>query len=344
MSKDVIKFKDELAKIFKDKFHNGSIRMPGNIDIFEDGEYIVLKFLNKRSVGLAKENNLNMQDTNASFEGWAAAIYAHYGKEKGKKIKLDVAFELEKERIEGNGHYARFLYRILRFSEQYEWFELSESLEEVKDIFAEFIVDNKGKLTNNCPDSNGKELDEQEENNNGACSEHIVELWMINSGRKALCNALGLDEQTTIYNQLPVGLFRGSAATANRIFTGGKSAIDMWTITDDKFYMLELKFCNKMIGIVTEAFFYINFVRDLMTLDGDFVLNKAVKNKDVRGYGELINSEHKCKEFCSVMLVDAIHPLINMETEAVLNDNNKGIEYRRIKYDFENIEFDFKMI
>ncbi len=44
------------------------------------------------------------------------------------------------------------------------------------------------------------------------------------------------------------------------------------------------------------------------------------------------------------MLADAIHPLINKETEAVLNDNNKGIEYRRIKYDFENIEFDFKWI
>lgn len=343
MAKDVTGFKAELARIFKDKFENSSIRMPGNIDITEENEYIVMTFLNKQSVGLAKEKNLNMQDTNASFEGWAAAIYAHYGKEKCKKIKLDVAFELEKN-FEGNGHYARFLYRILRFSEQYEWFVLSEKLEGVKNLFGEFIGENKGKLTNNCPDSNGKELDEQEENNNGACSEHIVELWMINRGRNALCKALQINENTTIYNQLPVGLFKDNAANANRIFTGGKSAIDMWTITDDKFYMLELKFCNKMIGIMTEAFFYINFVRDLMTPDGDFVLNKAVKNKDVRGYGELINNEHKCKEFCSVMLADAIHPLINKETEAVLNDNNKGIEYRRIKYDFENIEFDFKMI
>lgn len=342
MSKDVIKFKDELAKIFKDKFHNGSIRMPGNIDITEDNEYVVMTFLNKKSVGLAKEKNLNMQDTNAAFEGWAAAIYAHYGKENGKKIKLDAEFELEKN-FEGKGHYDRFLYRVLRFSEQYEWFVLSEKLEEVKTAFAGFIYDNKMKLTNNYPDSKGKEPDEQEENNNGACSEHIVELWMINGGRKALCKALGIDENTTIYNQLPVGLFKGSTATANRIFTGGKSAIDMWTITEDKFYMLELKFCNKMVGIVTEAFFYINFVRDLITLEGDFVLNKNMK-KTVRGYELILDNEHKCKEFCSVMLADAIHPLINKETEAVLNDNNKGIEYRRIKYDFENIEFDFKWI
>ena len=88
-------------------------------------------------------NHINMQDTRACFEAWCLIIKAKTSN-PGLKIELDVK-DITVASYPGgkpaNGHLGRFLYRILKFSEQYKyWFELSSTLEVLKDNFKNYLA------------------------------------------------------------------------------------------------------------------------------------------------------------------------------------------------------------
>ncbi len=54
--------------------------------------------------------------------------------------------------------------------------------------------------------------------------------------------------------QLPVGLFNNTIAHSNRIFTGGKSAIDLVGVGGGAFWIFELKGgvcpCRRVVGVI----------------------------------------------------------------------------------------------
>ena len=133
-----------------------------------------------------------------------------------------------------------------------------------------------------------------------------------------------------MYRQLPVGLFEGEVAEKNMVFTGAKSAVDLWNISDDEFRVYELKTENKMVGIVTEAFFYSNYFYDFL-VSGAFTLNRGAECD--RGYPELLSA--KINKIVGVLLADEFHPLINSETVKLLNGNNLNIEYVSARYCLE---------
>lgn len=303
---------DIIAKLRK-RFGNNTIRLPRDIkaEIIDDGDYRIT-LLADNIVGE------NMQKDCNAFEGWSAAI--HVAMEKRGKIILDTDKFFELEGYRQNGHYCRFLYRAMKFSEQYTWFELSDYLQKEVEKFKAYLAN--GTFTNNIP------MGAAHENKNKEC---FAEARLAESGvlKKQLCEQFDVGDGP-VYRQLPVGLFEGEVAEKNMVFTGAKSAVDLWNISDDEFRVYELKTENKMVGIVTEAFFYSNYFYDFL-VSGAFTLNRGAECD--RGYPELLSA--KINKIVGVLLADEFHPLINSETVKLLNGNNLNIEYVSARYCLE---------
>ena len=309
---------------------------------FTDCKYIIgYDYEDKEGKNVHK--NYNMQDSSVCFEGWAVIIktYCDYD-----KIILDVKnvkglYERWKEEINGlgakNGHVGRFFYRALRFSEQYEWFELSQELETEVNLFKSNMLEKKI-LKNNIPKGKAGKSTAEEKAENDIEDQLAKEDTLY----KALWNQEGLkfDKNDAVYRQLPVGLFEDEVKTKNTVFTGGKSAIDLWTCHDDILYLIELKYNNKMVGIITEIFFYSNYMWDLVRNNGGFEISKTENQKEekeagLRGYKEI--QKGKYKQIKGVLLADEgfYHPLVTEEVIKILNGNKKElvpIEYMRASY------------
>lgn len=206
-------------------------------------------------------NPINMQDTRACFEAWCLIIKAKTEEQK-KEPKLEIVLDVKdiKEadydgKLPKNGHWGRFLYRILKFSEQYKyWFELSSTLGKIKDKFQNYLDSHT--FVTSAPDKKPKE---DIANSN---LESYVEYLFCDS-ISAQKDILNLHSVTTIDRQLPVSLFEGSKSSTTGVFTGGKSAIDFWALNGDTVNVYELKSDNPMVGIITEIFFYSNYVHDV---------------------------------------------------------------------------------
>lgn len=353
---------EKIQKYLRKKYDkNNFIKWPSHITVEineEDNEIInkVTLILTKEAVGLAK-NNKNMQDNDACFEGWAVALKAA-GIEK---INLNVNGISSSPDFEtGQGHYGRFLYRALRFSEQYDdWFSLAESLACVVTNFKEkYLEDESVILYNNVPD--------KEAGKNGKKECYIEALMASENGKKAFLNSLKKAKEEEdinpeqVYRQLPVGLFLGKVGEGNQVFTDGASAIDLWTLKGDTLQVIELKADNRMVGIITEIFFYSNYMYDLL-IEKTFRSTKPKFNngdKKNRGYDTLFDND-KIKRIEGFMLADVYHPLItsgvldvlNATPECISNKNqlippdvlgvlnagrkNDKIQYFKAEYDFD---------
>lgn len=358
MGKDVRQnILDKLKEVKGDK---GNISLPRESLRFieEDDKTLRIEFTGRKYIegydytdkkGKKGHKNYNMQDSGVCFEGWAVIIKTYCGYDK---IVLDVKdvkegkglYEKWTETTNGlgakNGHVGRFFYRALRFSEQYEWFSLSKELETEVKLFKEYISQEK-KFWNNIPKGKAGKSEAEEKAEN-----HIEDqLAKEDTLYKALLDRKGLEfgEKDKVYRQLPVGLFEDEVKTKNTVFTGGKSAIDLWTCHDDILYLIELKYNNKMVGIITEIFFYSNYMWDLIRDNGGFEVSKPKNQKEVkeaesRGYDKIQNGKYK--QIKGVLLADEgfYHPLVTEEVIQTLNGNKKElapIEYVRAIYEVE---------
>ena len=352
----------KIREYLREKYNNDSIEWPSGIKVKlepkkKDFDTVTL-ILGKKAIGAADKDNKNMQDNAACFEGWAVALRAA---KNNMKIILKVEsglhdFKIEEDgTINENGHYGRFLYRALRFWEQYGgkggWFELDSTLEGVVNAFSAFLNDNT--LKNNVPDNiAGK---------NGKIECYIEALMAVkekNAFLRSLENAgCHVEKDKKVYRQLPVGLFLNEVKEGNQVFTGGASAIDLWTMNDNVLQVVELKANNKMVGIITEIFFYSNYMYDLLINKKDkdenvFLLtppNPKFVDKDPeknRGYDILYNNAKKIEKIEGIMLADIYHPLITPDvyhplvTPDVLGVLNAGSKYDEIKYFKAEYDFD----
>lgn len=348
MANDVQWAKDdnELKKKIKESFVNATgnrnIRLPQNIWL-EEIENGIKMSLSMASVGKGKDKFLNMQDNAAAFEGWAAVIYAHYltpinRKDSGKR-KIILGLQEKSEDVhnidENQGHYNRFLYRAMKFTEEYsEWIELDSNLLTIVEYFKEWFE--KENFINNEPSKyrilNSPELPEN------PSTESKVELFFTNQTnvniRKKLLDTANIQTEK-LYRQLPVGLFKGkdnrSVIKSNSVFTGGKSAIDLWTIDDECIALFELKTNNKMMGIITELFFYSEYVNDIFIRQNN--IHCAESEDKESGYYNLTTDETAKKKIKAFFLTNGLHPLITKEVIELLNINNKDvIKYADINY------------
>lgn len=316
---------EEILTEMKSYFKNKNLKLPKGIHFFNEslGKY-------RMELNARKVQDENMQVNDNAFEGWAISAYMTLKDKVNIKIILDVNGVFEYEQYEKNGHLNRFLYRAMRFSEQYEWLELSQYLQEQINAFYKFISD--GRFINNLADS---EPGIKKIHNN----ENIMESMLAKPG--ALMGIVG-DEfdigNNAVYRQLPVGLFKDEESDTTNVFTGDKSAIDLWTWNKDEFCLVELKTLNKKVGkqdIVTETFFYANYMRDLLCEDGLFTLNSGKKKND-RGYSNILNNSFK--KINGMMLADKYHPMITDKTIDILNAGKiKEIHYVRVTYPYDQL-------
>ena len=79
----------------------------------------------------------NMQEDGNAFEGWV--LCSHASSQKDVIICVDSSLNTSDGVYVGKGHMCRFLYRIMKFSEQYQWVHLSEYLKKETERFREYL-------------------------------------------------------------------------------------------------------------------------------------------------------------------------------------------------------------
>jgi Holliday junction resolvase-like predicted endonuclease len=107
--------------------------------------------------------------------------------------------------------------------------------------------------------------------------------------------------------QWPVGLFDGRVSHSSRIFSGGKSAIDLIGIRGKTLVLIELKKeGNNKVGAISELLFYSSVMRDL--LRGKFRFEDRSSDEDCPLTRDDIAN---CSEIAAVLLAPSIHPLLS---------------------------------
>jgi len=313
----------------------GITKFPGDISLNYDNPPKLVMTLTQEAGGFS-EKPINMQDNSACFEAWCLIIKAQTSN-PGLKIELDVDGITVASYPSGkpvNGHLGRFLYRILKFSEQYkQWFDLSPALEEIKKNFKNYLDTNK--FETNAP-LNEAETDLDKLLNKGL--ERYVEQLLVDTGSYKT-KILKLSSASAIVGrQLPVGLFVGTKAKDHVVFTGGTSAADFWAVDGDTVKVYELKSKNPMVGIITEIFFYSNYVCDVFIEKGN-KMNPNKPKKYYRNYDKI-----KGKKVQGIMLSNSDGWHASLKDVAsrnqiidIMNDNSieKKIQYAWIEYNFK---------
>ena len=208
-----------------------SFTFPEAIEIGVNKDKIVIR-LSAKAIGMSDTSWFasNMQKDDAAFEGWAFLIYAHYEKNKGfSTVELDLAEDactqikmICKYKVGYTGtrlHYNRFLYRALRFSQQYkEWFALSVCLQSYINEFEAYLKSPDLVFTNNIPKL---EMRSKRTLNSDIITENDVQdvfanyYWQQEQGAN-FCKKYG----GRLHRELPTGLFEGVRAFESRaIFT-----------------------------------------------------------------------------------------------------------------------------
>lgn len=327
----------EAEKILKDDLGVKSLRsFPRDITIaYNDSKHILTMTLLPKAVGIGKGDAVNMQDNAAAFEAWCFIIKAKTSIDD-LKIKLDVeglTSDMYDKDIPSTGHFGRFLYRILKFKEQYgTWFFLSDELEDMRKNFAAFL--SSGKFVNNEPSK------EAEDDEDALGTEGYVEKRFCDDDSLGKL-ILGFSGENVVMNrQLPVGLFKGEKSDGTAVFTGKKSAIDFWLLYNNELNIYELKAKNKMVGILTEIFFYSNYMRDvywhnsLETKQNVEILNPQ---KTDRSYNKLCKGIENITKITGCILADEFHPLITDDVISIMNHNVTGneLQYDKKQYDLK---------
>jgi len=235
----------------------------------------------------------NMQDDSAAFEGWALVL-----KRWGNVDKVVISWD--RHNLVKDGHYQRFLFRVNNFLRDFgSWFSIApDSLIYLEDL----RIKNTGTYFLNSPAKNRKESESQRTE-----SKYEIKFTSDIFWGKDLKNA---SNAKFLGRQLPVGVFEGDIKKVNSIFTGGKSAIDIWGINhDDELLLFELKAeKNNKIGIISELYFYYCIMRCVQT--GQF------KHKKSETDLERIANTKKIKAY---FLAPKLHPLIDQPLMNELN-------------------------
>ena len=195
-----------------------------------------------------------------------------------------------------------------------------------------------------------------------AGSEHALEVAMVGSQALRKAFARGAPDGMSIMRQCPVGLFRDAVKRGSeyRIFTGGRSAIDLLAIDRTTLLLFELKNAkNKKAGAISEAFFYACVMRDVLRNEFLFDELKGGKNLPQITPDQISN----CTAIRSVILAPdvngpCVHPLIYRAGESGSNvisrineaaartwiDKPVQFEARTFKVDRDGADFEFTRI
>jgi hypothetical protein len=263
---------------------------------FPKSSEIVLGGTRELATITMKEKGLlaNMQSDAAAFEGWALALLCHC---QVQRVQIAIDPAARKEGL----HYQRFLYRLKRFADSFPDRVITAFLPEPKAMTPGKRVWNQSNDRREAPETHLTER--MLAASRDGRSESDLELALEVS--KAFKARFRLDK---VMRQWPVGLFDGSVASGNRIFTGGKSGIDLIGIRADTLVLFELKkHGNEKVGAVSELFFYASVMRDSIGASAAFEFkSQKARNNCAIAPEEIV----ACSRISAVLLAPKIHPLI----------------------------------
>lgn len=227
-------------------------------------------------------------------------------------------------------HFGRFLYRVLRFSEQYGkvkgsgWFELDAVLECLCKCFDRYLKNNL--FLNTIPRCEPKRISSiaEYDDKSKSSKEYFVEQQMWDGKLKLYVN-----DAECIGRQFPVSLFEGFVSKGTRIFSGG--FLDLWSLNSvdgDELTIYELKTKNQMVGALTEIFFYANFMYDLCVkkiFDISSPTDKNYRNYDYIYLFAKRNVTRVTKKVKGIILFDDtnLHPLLAMSNIIEIMNKNR---------------------
>lgn len=301
------------------------VRIPSGADFFvsSDGSRMKLHI---------PKPDQDMQADAAAFEGWALIFH----------VRLSVEFVVSFTPVDiwslspghGHYHYARFLYRLLKFGEQMPWFHIDDACQGIVDKFKADLqqLKAKGILLNTAPGNKSQKTAQKSR------ERQVEKAFVYSEEAGAQLKQIVLEKDgvtlKAIHDQLPVGLFMESVSEANRLFMTG--FIDLWAISQqNELCIFELKEPdNKRVGIIPELFFYANYCRD-------FVIHGGLSGNGemYRGHGELSAAVQKgVPKVRAYFLAPKYHGRIEelmTEIEGCLNTNSPAIDYKFLRYDYD---------
>lgn len=288
--------------------------LPSGIQFLQGEGDTVVMALSHCAMGVAPKKNLNMQCDEAAFEAWALLIHVHCG------FRVELTWKKEPEVKAYRGHYGRFLYRAMKFSEQYpDWFSLSPALKDRVEAFRAYL--HAHHFCNNVPASPAS--------TNGKLENHVETLFAGECAPvlRATAQRSGISLTESPCRQLPVGLFEEVKSAETCVFTGRKSAIDLWTVSGDSIVIFELKAKNPKAGILSELMFYANYMADMYI---NHTFNPVESKTSYRGYKQLFPLRFRHVQ--AAMLTDRLHPLITPDVLETMNRGVSNIQYYNLHY------------
>ena len=276
------------------------IKISSNADLPKYYEYILDKSKKNLTLKVLERGvKSNMQENEGAFESWAIALKYHL-RDIIETVTIDWDIVTD-----DNLHFNRFIYRVAKFVQTYDWVRLADKLCEIPTI-----------LVCNCP--NGEAADKSAHKLD---SEGWVECDFVAKEKK---------HYDYINHQLPVGLFDNVVKRTTHFATGQKSAIDIWAIRGNEFFIFELKKeDNISLGIISELMFYTNVMQDLFShsilYKEDVKLKKAIK-ENYRGFCTLHELYQKgaIRKINAIMLAPKLHSLI---TDGLIETINKSARF-----------------
>ena len=310
-----------------------SIRLPG-ISKATGAPHVAFRELRPGTIELAMTADAvcaNVQTDHGAFESWAIALKLWLGDQGIERIVLTWR---RPDNLSVNGvytnrglHYQRFLFRVHSFKEMFDWFEVSADAE-LEVIASESVTANPlwlnqaGKRRTSTSSPKKRKAEDELEH----------QLLQSEPFREAMALLPSYPRR-----QFPVGLFRQEIASNNsRVFTGGKSAIDLVGMdSGGAFVIFELKALkNKPVGALSELLFYTALVREAANATPRFKLSPQNPHAlDVRS----------CAGIRSYLLADNFHPLLERhDLLATLNAGASNVMSQSIPVEFHRVTVDRK--
>lgn len=265
----------------------------------------------------ARSMQQNMQADAAAFEAWALLAHVHCG------VSVVLAVQPLPDQLPYTGHTGRFLYRAMKFSEQFAgWFSLSPALGDAVGAFREYLACHR--FCNNVPTGPAGENAHLENRLEALFAGPHAQVLQAIGAKK------GLYLDGPFFRQLPVGLFEETASKQTGVFTGGKSAIDLWTTAGEDLVFFELKVDNAKVGILSEVMFYANYLADMFVAHTFVPQAPPDDNKDHRGYARLF--DRPLRRVRAVLLTDRLHPLLTATVLQEMDQGSPQIRYHDLRY------------
>ena len=280
---------NDFIKELKRQGINSINDLPSGYDYNISKKSLILKLTKK---GVCE----NMQSDESAFESWAIILKRYCGK------LFDFVIIDWDDVDENNEHFNRFVYRLTKFVQSYDWVSPKKKLPAMPAL-----------LYCSAPNGNAAVKGKHPKGSEGWIECDFIEK---NVGR-----------YDAIDHQLPVGLFDGKVSAKTHYTPGRLSQIDIWAIKDEEMFIFELKKPkNCPLGIISELMFYTNVVCDMISHNIIIDKQKAIRASQNRyrsfdKFYEVYNGYKKISKIHAVFLADELHSLLDDNVLEIINSS-----------------------